>query len=160
MFTVNSKCKTIFSLLYIRFRLVNEITQVAADDWNVILRESVQCALFTCFWLWTYIHADRVDGRTVSEEWSNAVGDQQCHVRNRTLLDRGGSSSCLYTRLVVDRAFPRLAAAVPVISNARFPPFRCRFAVPVSCCLFRTPLPLPLPLPLRICMPNRTEFVT
>jgi len=28
--------------------------------------------------------------------------------------------------------------------------FRCRFAVPVSRCRFRTPLPLPLPLPLRI----------
>jgi len=31
-------------------------------------------------------------------------------------------------------------------SYARFPPFRCRFAVPVSRCRFRTPLPLPLPL--------------
>ena len=35
-------------------------------------------------------------------------------------------------------------------SNAQFPPsvavFRCRFAVPVRRCRFRTPLPLPLPL--------------
>ena len=38
--------------------------------------------------------------------------------------------------------------------NARFPPFRCRFAVPVSRCRFRILLPLPLsPLPLRISMP-------
>jgi len=35
-------------------------------------------------------------------------------------------------------------------TNARFPPIRCRFAVPVSRRRFRTPLPLLLPLRLRI----------
>jgi len=42
-----------------------------------------------------------------------------------------------------------LSLSCPV-SIIPLPFFRCRFAVPVSRCGFRTPLPLPLPLPLHI----------
>jgi len=48
------------------------------------------------------------------------------------------------------------------ISTIPLPFFRCRFAIPVSRCRFRTPLPLPLQLPLRIFFAvhgcNGTEF--
>jgi len=46
-----------------------------------------------------------------------------------------------------------------LVSTIPLPFFRCRFAVPVSRCRFRTPLPLPLPLRLSAVYGcNGTEF--
>ena len=43
------------------------------------------------------------------------------------------------------------------LTYARFPSFRCRFAVPISRCRFRTPLPLPLLLRIFLLFTAVTE---